>query len=95
MMIIAPNSRVRKEGQEEVKGVYQRIWGEEEENADYGGMVQPIQQHVAPCVKGVEVGLDTRCLKIVAVFSAGIPVLVKQEACIVPRCTRAAIGTIF
>ena len=26
-------------------------------NADYGGMVQPSQQHIAPCVKGVEWGL--------------------------------------
>ena len=25
-----------------------------EGNADYGGMVQPNQQHVAPCVEGVE-----------------------------------------
>ena len=29
-------------------------------NADYGGMVQPSQQHVAPCVKVVEWGLGTR-----------------------------------
>ena len=28
--------------------------GEEEGNADYGGIVHPSQQHVAPCVKGVE-----------------------------------------
>ena len=25
-----------------------------EGNADYGGMMQPSQQHVAPCVKGDE-----------------------------------------
>ena len=33
---------------------------EEEGNADYGGIVQPSQHHVAPCVKGVEWGLGTR-----------------------------------
>ena len=38
---------------------------EEERNVDYGGMVQPSQQHVAPCVKGVEWGLGTRGLRIV------------------------------
>ena len=32
-------------------------------NADYGGMVQPNQQHVAPCVKVVEWGFDTRGLR--------------------------------
>ena len=39
--MIAPNSRVRKSGKEreEVKGEYGRIWGEEEGNADYVGMV--------------------------------------------------------
>ena len=37
--MIAPNSRTRKEG-----GEYGEIWGEEEVNADYGGMVQPSQQ---------------------------------------------------
>ena len=31
---------------------YGGIRGEEECNADYWGMVQPSQQHVAPCVKG-------------------------------------------
>ena len=32
-----------------------RIWWEEEGNADYGGIVQPSQQHVGTCVKVVEV----------------------------------------
>ena len=54
----------------EVKGEYEKLEG----NADNGGMVQPIQQRVAPCVKGVEWGLDTRGLRIVAAFWAGIPV---------------------
>ena len=56
MMIIAPNSHARKEGKErgEVKGKYRKNWREDEVNADYGGMVQPSQQHVAPCVKGAE-----------------------------------------
>ena len=34
--------------------------GEEEGNADYSGVVQPSQQHVAPCVKVVEWGLGMR-----------------------------------
>ena len=52
MMIIAPNSRAHKgeNEKEEVKGEYGGIWREEEGNADYGGVVQPSQQHVAPCV---------------------------------------------
>ena len=51
----AHNPDATKGGKErgEVKGEYGRIW-EEEGNADYGGMVQPSQQHVAPYVKGVE-----------------------------------------
>ena len=43
-------------------------------DADYGGMVQPSQQHVAPCVKGVEWGLGTRDLRMVAAFWATITV---------------------
>ena len=44
MMMIAPKSRARKEEKErgEVKGENGRIWGEEEGNADYGGMVNPV-----------------------------------------------------
>ena len=38
----------------EVEGEYGRILEGNEGNSDYGGMVQPSQQHVAPCVKGVE-----------------------------------------
>jgi len=38
---------------------------EEEGNADYGGMVQPSQQHVSPCVKMVEWRFGTRGLRIV------------------------------
>ena len=34
-----------------MKGEYGAVCGEEEGNADYGGMVQLSQQHVAPCVK--------------------------------------------
>ena len=49
--MIAPNSRARKGGMER-----------EEVNADW---VQPSQQHVAPCVKGVERGLGTRGLRMV------------------------------
>ena len=42
--------------------------------ADYWGMVQPSQQHVATCVKVVECGLGTRGLEMVAAFWPGIPV---------------------
>jgi len=44
MMMIAPNSRARKEGT--AMGEYGGIWGDGKGNADYGGMVQPSQQHV-------------------------------------------------
>ena len=59
-MMIAPNSRARK-GEKE-KGGEEGVWrnlrgGEEEGNADYGGMVQPSQQYVAPYVNGIEWGL--------------------------------------
>ena len=52
MMTIAPNTRARKGGKDrgEVKVEYGGIVGEEG-NADYGGMVQPSQKHVAPCVR--------------------------------------------
>ena len=61
MMIIAPDSRARKGEKERgaVKGEYGGICGEEKGNADYGGMVQPSQQHV-PCLKLVEWGFGTR-----------------------------------
>ena len=61
MMMIAPNSLARNGVKErgEVKGEYGGICVEEEANADYGGMVQSRQQHVAPCVKGVEWGAGT------------------------------------
>ena len=45
-------------------------WNSHVRVADYGGMVQPSQQHVAPCVKGVEQGLGTKGLRIVAAFWA-------------------------
>ena len=65
MMIIAPTSRAHKGGKErrEVKGEYGGVWGEEEGNADYAGMVQPSQQHVAPCIKVVDWGFGTRGIK--------------------------------
>ena len=79
-MMIASNSRALKGGKKEI-------------NADYGGMVQPSQQLVAQCVKGVEQGLGTRGLRMVAVIQAGIPVEVTQQAGVVSRRRRAAIGT--
>ena len=62
MMNIAPNSSALKGRKKrgEVKGKYGRIWGVEEGNANYGGMVQPSQEHVTLCVKGVEWRLGTR-----------------------------------
>ena len=60
-----------------------------------GRMVQPSQQYVAPCVKWVEWGLGTRVLRMVAAFWPGIRVKVTQEAGVVPRIRRAAIGTLF
>ena len=68
MMMIAPKSHARRE---ENRGGQ---LGEEEGNADCGGMVQLSQQHVAPCVKEVEWGLGTTCLRVLAAFSAVIPV---------------------
>ena len=45
-----------------MKGEYGGILGEEQGNADSEGMVQPSQQHVAPCVKVIEWGFDMRGL---------------------------------
>ena len=87
MMIIAPNSRAHKGKNErgEVKGEYGGVCGEEEEgNADYGGMVQPSQQHVAPCVKVVEWGIGTRGLRMLAALWAGIPVKDTHDTGVVP-----------
>ena len=50
--MIAPNSRAFKRGGGGEGEVLKNL-REEEGNADYGGMVQPSQQHVAPCVEGV------------------------------------------
>ena len=74
MMIIAPNSRTHKgkKGRGEVKGECRGAYGEKEGNADYGGMVQPNQQHVAPCVKVVEWGFGTKGLKMLAGFWDGL-----------------------
>ena len=70
MMTIVPNSHAREEEKSEVKGEYGGIWGEEEGDADYGGMVRPSQQDVAPSETGglVRRGLDTRGVRIVARF---------------------------
>ena len=62
-MMIAPNSRARKGGKG--RGEYGRILVEGG-NADYGGMVQPSQHHVAPCVEEVERGLGPKGLEMVA-----------------------------
>ena len=70
MMMIAHNTSARKEAKEkgEVEGEYGRISGDEEGNANYGGMVQPSHQYVPPCVKGVEWELGTRGLGMLAAF---------------------------
>ena len=57
---------------EEIKGVCKKLREE--------AMVQLSQQHDAPCVKGVDWGLGTRGLRMVAAFWASIPVKVTQEA---------------
>ena len=64
-------------------------------NADYGGMVQPSEQHVAPCVTDAEWGMVTRGLRMVAALWSGIPVEVTQEDGVVLRCIRAAIWIPF
>ena len=64
--MIVFNSRARKGGKE---GVWKNLGVE---NADIGEMMQHNQQHVAPCVKGVEWGLGTRGLRMVAAFWAAI-----------------------
>ena len=62
-------------------------------------MVQPSQQYVAPCVKGVEWRLGLRGVRMVAAFWAGISVSsakiveVTQDAGVVPCRRRATIGT--
>ena len=67
----------------EVKVKDEAVCGEEERNADYGGVVQPSQQHVAPCVKVVEWEFGTRGLRMLVAFWAGIEVT--QEAGVFPR----------
>ena len=69
-MMITLNSHARKGGKErgEVKEEYGGIWEEEEGKSDYEGMVQPSQQHVTPCVKGIGWELNTRGLRIGAAF---------------------------
>ena len=54
---------VKKRGEEKGKGKEGRISGEEEGNVDYGRMVEPNQQHVVLCVKGVVWGSGTRGLR--------------------------------
>ena len=69
-MMIAPYSRARKGEKErgEVKGEYGRIWGEEKGNSDYGGWCNPVSNMLHQCVEGVEWGLGTRGLRIVAAY---------------------------
>ena len=66
-----------------------------EGNADYGGMVQPSQQLLSPCVKVVEYGLGTRGSRMVASFWDGIPLKITQEAGVVSRYRLTAIGIPF
>ena len=54
--------------------------------------MQPSQQHVAPCVKGVEWGSGRRGLRKVGGFWPGIPAEVTQETGLVPRYRRAVIS---
>ena len=86
MRITAPKYSEHKGKKEkgEVKGEYGGVYGEEERNADYGGMIEPSQQRVAPCVKEVAWGFCTRDLRMLAAFWAGIPVDNTQDAGVVP-----------
>ena len=59
------------------------------------GVMQPSQQHVAPCVKGVKWRLGPKGLRMVAAIWVSIPVEATQEAGVVSHCKRAAIGTPF
>ena len=86
--MIAPNSHDIREGRRERSM--------EEFEGRGRGMVQISRQHVAPCaLKRLELVLGRRGLRMVAVFWAGIPIEVTQEAGVVPRCRLAAIGTPF
>ena len=51
-MMIIPDARARKMGRK--GGKYGGIRREEKGNADYGGMAQPSQHNVAPCLEGVQ-----------------------------------------
>ena len=74
--MIAPNSPARKGGKKrgEVKGegVFKNLRGGGGEFGLRGNGAT--QSAVAPFVKGVEWGLGTRGLRMVAAFGAGIPV---------------------
>ena len=89
IMMITPNSCTEGGGEE---GVWRNFRGG---GGQYWlrGMVPPSQQHVAPCAKDFEWGLETKGLRIVAAFWAGITVT--QEAGVVPRHIRATIRTSF
>ena len=54
--MIDPNFHARKgrKEREEVKWDYGRIPDDVKGNAEYGRMLQPSQQHVGSCVRGVE-----------------------------------------
>ena len=56
----------------------------DEGKTDYGGMVKPSQQHVAPCVKVVGWGFGTRGWRMLAASYAGIPIKDTQDAGIIP-----------
>ena len=67
----------RRGGEESEERVLRNLRGGEG-GANYVGMVPPSQQDVVPYEKGVEWGLDTRGLRMLAVEVA-------QEAGVVPR----------
>ena len=83
VVVIASNSHahIGEKGWGGVGGVRRNL--REEGNADYREIVQLRQQHVAPCVKGVDWGLGTRSLGMLEEFWAGIPVEVIKQASVV------------
>ena len=97
-MMVTPHSHLRKVGKKVVwrnLGKQDSAGWKEGGHADYEGMVLLGQQDVAPCVQVFEWGLCTKGLRMVAGFWAGIPVEITQEAGLILRCRRAAIGSPF
>ena len=73
-MIDSTLVHVRGKKTGEVKGEYGKVLEEEKGNADNGVIFSIQSATCCTCMKGVEWGLYTRDLRLVAVFWVGIPV---------------------